>query len=231
MGVGEHGRLGRLKSSHCGRENRRARQTLLTPVIVPVRKRKIKFDRIWAGRFNSFARTTEGAIWGCGLNNYGQLGELDSKVMEDNFVFFLTELKSFDPKIKWEQICGGEQHTLALDADGSVYSLGRVLYGRLGLGKKNDNDPDVKKPTLIPELEKKCSLIAAGDHTSFALDKDGQLWSWGQGTNLLGQGSRDEADTMDVFAPTACTSKALREHKVVFASAGSNHALCVVKSE
>ena len=35
---------------------------------------------------------------------------------------------------QWENISAGQHHTLALDTDGRVYSVGRKEYGRLGLG-------------------------------------------------------------------------------------------------
>lgn len=50
----------------------------------------------------------------------------------------------------------------------------------------NPDDPDVATLTAVPNLEN-ITAIAAGDHTSFAVSKDGTLYSWGQGTNMLGQ--------------------------------------------
>ena len=40
----------------------------------------------------------------------------------------------------WAQIVVGQHHTLALDASGNVHALGRVEYGRLGLGDQRQTD-------------------------------------------------------------------------------------------
>lgn len=194
------------------------------------KRKHISFDAAWAGRFCTFLRdSVDGSIWGSGLNNFHQLGKVNSEDHTDNFVFLPVRLRAFDPNKKWTQICGGEQHTLALDSEGAVYSMGRVLYGRLGLGVARPEDPDVSNLTPVPGLESGVVAIAAGDHCSFALAADGQLWCWGQGTNMLGQGDRDKATDTDIFVPTLCTSKHLKDKQVIHVAAGSNHTLCVVK--
>ncbi|XP_003748209.1 regulator of chromosome condensation isoform X2 [Galendromus occidentalis] len=230
MGIAEQGRLGRIRKSHCCRENRRARQTMLTPLPMRVRRyrKPVLFDGIWAGRFSGFARSvSDGRIWGWGLNNYHQLGEINPDDHEDNFVYQPVELAAFDPKKRWTQICGGEQHTLALDSEGTVYSMGRPLYGRLGLGPADANDPDVTKLTPVPGLEECVVSIAAGDNCSFAIHKSGQLLSWGQGTNMLGQGDREIAKDIDLYVPTQCASKHLKDKTTIEIAAGSHHAICI----
>ena len=72
---------------------------------------------------------------------------------------------------KWESISAGQHHTLALDADGKVYCIGRREYGRLGLG---EDSTDVMIPTLIPALkDEKCVEVAAGEAVSFAVTESG----------------------------------------------------------
>ncbi|OQR76411.1 regulator of chromosome condensation-like [Tropilaelaps mercedesae] len=229
MGCAEQGRLGRIRRSHCCRQNRRGQAIMLSPglVVVISRRKSVKFNRIWAGRYTSFARSEDGTIWGCGLNNFKQLGPLKASEMQDHCAFLMVRLHAFDPKIRWVDIVSGEQHTLALDDTGRVFAMGRVLYGRLGLGKADANDPDVTALTPLPDLED-ITAIAAGDHTSFALNKRGSLFSWGQGTNMLGQGDREVTEEQDLFTPTVCTSKVLKSSNVVHISAGSNHSLCIV---
>ncbi|XP_022660252.1 regulator of chromosome condensation-like isoform X2 [Varroa jacobsoni] len=231
MGCAEQGQLGRVRKSHCNaQDNRRGRATMLQPgqVIVVNGRKSFKCDGIWASSYNSFVRSAvDGTIWGCGLQNYKQLGQVELAAGEQ-CVFSMVKLKAFDPKIKWIEIVGGERHTLALDANGKVYAMGSSLYGRLGLGKVSGKEPpDVAVLTIVPGLEG-IAMISAGDHTSFALDKKGILYSWGQGSNMLGQGDRDNADEKDIFEPTPCSSKTLKTSKVVFISAGSIHSLCIV---
>ncbi|KAK1370244.1 ultraviolet-B receptor UVR8 [Heracleum sosnowskyi] len=88
------------------------------------------------------------------------------------------------------QIAAGESHTLALTGDGSVYSWGRGMFGRLGTG----SEADELIPTRVKfELDKnggkidkvKIVGIAAGSYHSLALADDGSVWSWGY--NSYGQ--------------------------------------------
>lgn len=76
---------------------------MLSPgwVAVVHRRRPIKFDRVWAGRYTTFARNAEnGTIWGCGLNNFKQLGSVDAVQMQDHCVFSMVQLAAFNPQIR-----------------------------------------------------------------------------------------------------------------------------------
>lgn len=65
-------------------------------------RKPVKFDRIWAGRYTTFARNAvDGTIWGCGLNNFKQLGSVDPPHMQDHCVFSMVQLPAFDPKIRF----------------------------------------------------------------------------------------------------------------------------------
>ncbi|XP_068336278.1 ultraviolet-B receptor UVR8 [Pyrus communis] len=86
-------------------------------------------------------------------------------------------------------VAAGEAHTLALTADGFVYSWGRGMFGRLGTGSESDelfpvrikfNDPRSAKGTGL-----KFVGVAAGAYHSLALADDGSVWCWGY--NVYGQ--------------------------------------------
>ena len=67
-----------------------------------------------------------------------QLGVPKGKVL-----FTLTKSKTLTEAPTgggWSQIIPGQHHTVALDAAGRVHALGRVEYGRLGLGKQRGTD-------------------------------------------------------------------------------------------
>ena len=71
---------------------------------------------------------------------------------------------------KWLSISGGQHHTVALDAEGKVYCLGRKEYGRLGMGEINQ---DLIVPTPIPALEAiKCIAVNAGEAVTFAVTEN-----------------------------------------------------------
>jgi alpha-tubulin suppressor-like RCC1 family protein len=82
---------------------------------------------IGTGDFNSFASTGDGAAWGWGANDFGQLGLgfTSEAAPSPTPIPSLTDVKEF---------AGGQYHTLALRADGSVWAFGSNYYGQLGVG-------------------------------------------------------------------------------------------------
>ena len=171
FGDGEQGQLGRLAESDATVEEDFSNvDAFLTPGVVDLGE-GIKCDRVWAGAFTSFARTTDGAIYAWGLNNYSQLGyptrtEGDKPVAAE---FKPRVLESFCSSVEF--MCGGRNHTLALDSNGRVYSCGRYHYGPLGHPDLKD---DVQKLTVINALkDEKILAIAAGTDCSFAVSESG----------------------------------------------------------
>ena len=107
-------------------------------------------------------------------------------IFSESYLFFIsiaglpTVNTRFHPEVsagfkghKWQSISCGQHHTVALDAEGKVYCLGRKEYGRLGMGEINQ---DLVVPTPIPVLEAtKCIEVAAGEAVTFALTENGNL--------------------------------------------------------
>ena len=75
----------------------------------------------------------------------------------------------------------GDQHTITLSNDGTVYSFGHNKDGGLGLGHNND---EVSLPTPIPNLPK-INLISCGHAFTVCVDHEGFIWSFGY--NYCGQ--------------------------------------------
>ena len=118
----------------------------------------------------------DGTILGWGDNRKGQLGTVPLKLK-------LTPVPVADG-LTGQQIadiqCGNE-NTLFLLKDGTVWTCGAYSRGTQGLGRLKDY---VRKPTPIPGLEN-ITQIACGFGHNAALDRDGHLWVWGR--NDLGQ--------------------------------------------
>jgi alpha-tubulin suppressor-like RCC1 family protein len=75
----------------------------------------------------------------------------------------------------------GNDHLLALSADGKVYGWGRCSSGQLGTPDKTVvRRYAVIKPTLIPLPEKMAQVYAHG-YTSFGITSDGSVYAWGSG--------------------------------------------------
>ncbi|KAH8866963.1 Regulator of chromosome condensation [Schistosoma japonicum] len=78
MGCGEQGQLGRVAERFAKDGGRSGISSLLQPTECRVRG-AVRFSDVWAGGFATFARCqTTGAIYACGLNNYGQLSLRDT---------------------------------------------------------------------------------------------------------------------------------------------------------
>ncbi|CAN7991219.1 unnamed protein product, partial [Ixodes hexagonus] len=223
LGNGEQGQLGRVARSFASRGGRKGPGHLLQPMAIEVRKARgcssATFDRIWTGSYVTFARMREnGALYGFGLNNYYQLGALAATSADEPVQFMPTLLTSCSAH-RWKKLCGGQHHTLLLDEQGDVYSMGRSDYGRLGLGSAcGDQTTPQKVPGLPP-----CVDIACGDSVSFAVTKEGKVFSWGLGNNgQLGHGN-DE----DVHEPKPMTSKQMSSKKAQLVSGGGQHTLII----
>lgn len=218
VGCAEQGQLGRVSARSSSGETRRGKTQLLVPEMVNLKR--LKADAVWATTYCTFVRVQNGLaenILAFGLNNYWQLGlpKTDAPLFIPRPTTF-TNVKS---------IVGGQHHTLVLTNDNKCFAIGRKEYGRLGIGKV-DNDVD----TLVP-IEKlnseKVIQLACGESCSFAVTDTGKVFAWGFGSNnQLGTGSDEDA-----LEPTLLTGLQVKDKQVVAVSSGGQHTLFVVKAE
>ena len=89
-------------------------------------KKKVK--DIFAGKAHSFAIDENDRVYAWGQNNQGQLG-----IGTKEPTHIPTRIKELDDA-KIISISGGEHHTVAVGANGKVYSWGRNDEGQLGVG-------------------------------------------------------------------------------------------------
>jgi alpha-tubulin suppressor-like RCC1 family protein len=89
-------------------------------------------------------------------------------------------------------IAGGEQHAVALLADGSVVAWGAANFGQLGDGEKG---PETRSlPAPVSGITDAVAIAAGGNH-SLAVLSDGTVVAWGQGEGGdLGDGSTASSD-------------------------------------
>jgi len=212
----------------------------------------VKCDRVWASPDCSFFRTIDGRLFACGLNNHSQLGfqttprtrevVIDGNTRQDSIAneYEPREVSlTFANSSPVVDIAGGVKHTLFLTEDGSVYASGLNLYGELGLGKdvRGDVVDTFVTPRRIEYFKKSGKTvvsISASGHQSFAVTRDGQLYSWGAGSIHLGHSLPETDDNLfstNYYEPTLVTSKGLRDSEAFFyqVSAGSQHMLTIVR--
>ncbi|CAN7988974.1 unnamed protein product, partial [Ixodes hexagonus] len=220
VGNAEQGQLGRVAPNFVRRGGRRGLSYLLQPKPVTLKRpqgcRSAAFDKVWAGSYVTFARLrATGTLYGFGLNNFHQLGELTSTYADRPVQFVPVPLASCSGR-RWRKLCGGQHHTLLLDDAGHVYAMGRSDYGRLGLGARCN---DQATPCRVPGLPR-CVQVACGDSVSFAATDGGQAYSWGLGNSgQLGHGDED-----DVHEPKVMTGW-ISTKKVLSVSGGGQHSL------
>ena len=120
----------------------------------------------------------DGTVWGTGYNGEGELG-----IGHNNKTTKIQQVKDSTGKDVLSniiQISIGATHTLALDSEGNIWSFGHNNYGQLGINNlTNKNLPQrVLGIDGIGNLQNIVS-ISAGKYTSFAIDDEGQVYSWG----------------------------------------------------
>ena len=157
------------------------------------------FDRNWvaiaAGGTHSLALQADGTLWAWGDNGSGQLGD-PLIVTGVNAPIQVVALTPPSPgyNSSWVAISAGLGHSLALQADGTLWSWGSNFTGQLGNGDAALPNPanQASPVQVVNSGSSPYVAFAAGDSFSVARQADGSLWSFGSNTaGQLGIGSTD----------------------------------------
>jgi alpha-tubulin suppressor-like RCC1 family protein len=126
-----------------------------------------KIEDISSGLNHTLALDKEGNVWSWGNNKYGQLGDGtdSSQRLVPQKINGLNSVKS---------ISAGQNHSVALKNDGTIWIWGHNLSGELGTGDNKDR----RTPVQVTGLNT-VKTISAGYRFSIALKEDGSLWGWG----------------------------------------------------
>ena len=144
-------------------------------------RRKIAANAVVAcGGFHTVAATDDGGVWSFGSGLFGALGHGNKEDQASpSRIHHLG-------KIRIVAVAAGFAHSIALSAEGFVWTWGCGEYGRLGHG----NEDDMTLPNKIQGKfdGQPVQLISAGYSHSIAVTEDGILWAWGK----LGLGDSDK---------------------------------------
>ena len=170
---------------------------------------QIGTDNDWllvgAGTLHSLAIKSDGTLWSWGENASGQLGR-DSTSVD----YLVPGQVGTDTDWIWLSV--GEEHNMALKADGTLWAWGKGSKGRTGLG----STVDVNVPTQVG-ADSDWAWVSSGFQHTMAIKEDGTLWGWGEGNYYrLGNGA-----TADEYTPTRVGS----DNNWIWVSSGRTHSL------
>jgi alpha-tubulin suppressor-like RCC1 family protein len=139
---------------------------------------------IGLGSAHGIILASDGSLWSWGENISGfpVLGLGNTKTQ--------VSLCRIGNENDWSSIAVGDQHSLAIKSDGTLWGWGANIYGQLADGTSGGNIQSVPVPSA-PGND--WNQVAVGGSHSVALKKDGTLWAWGDNwAGQLGIGSADK---------------------------------------
>ena len=171
---------------------------------------KINIVKIACGQEHTIFLASDGKVYSCGLNNYGQLGlgdntDRDKPELVQNFINESdTDIITY-PEIFITDVSCGNNYTMFLASDGKVYSVGRNNDGQLGLRNSGDEN-NISTPQLVKYFngsstysytEINIKKIACLSNSSAFLDINGYVYTVGKNHyGQLGLGNSGEENNI-----------------------------------
>ncbi len=158
----------------------------VVPLEVPLAE---TVAEIRCGLYHTVVRTTAGGLHAWGHGEYGQLGVGDwsNRNTPTRVSISASGMNEIYPT-KIVMVATGQYHTVALSAQGVVFTWGDNSKGQLGYtGLSMSNQPTLVRSTILtlPIIQ-----VAAGDYSSYALTSTGEVYAWGDNwQGQLGLGS------------------------------------------
>ena len=155
------------------------RFTAVTPLTDSSMKSVIQ---IAAGFQHSVALRADRTVYSWGINDKGQLGV--GQIFTHPCQCTITPLKTLGIS-DVVQVSAGNEFTLALKADGTVWGWGTNLSGQLGNGSTATSQTLPGQVGAGVAGFNNIIAISAGETHAIALKSDGTVWVWG--SNAFGQ--------------------------------------------
>ena len=136
------------------------------------------------GDFFASALLSDGTVWAWGYCRYGECGSAPGPVSTPVQVPGISDVIAISSNGAY-----GGGHTLALNAEGTVWAWGLNYFGQLGVSQYAGTYGPTPIPIQVPQLNCVTS-VAAGSFFSIASRSDGTVWTWGDNTyGELGNGT------------------------------------------
>lgn len=123
-------------------------------------------------------------------------------------------------------LAAGDEHALALHADGTVWTWGTNEYGQLGDGTTVDRDRAAPVLQVDGTVLQRIRQVASGLQFSIALDDAGNVWTWGR--DHAGQLGAREVQGQCAFADRVVTADDSWLSNVTAVAAGSDFGLALL---
>jgi alpha-tubulin suppressor-like RCC1 family protein len=120
------------------------------------------------GHRHTSAIKTDGSLWTWGSNGGGQLGI-------NNTANRSIPVTTFTGGTNWKQVSAGEQHTVAIKTDGTLWTWGGNDSGQLG----DNTVTNRSTPVTTFAGGNNWKQVSAGWKHTAAIKTDGSLWGWG----------------------------------------------------
>ncbi|RCW42391.1 stalk domain-containing protein [Paenibacillus prosopidis] len=138
------------------------------PSYTPVQMHIDHVKQISGGYRHSLIIKDDGTVWAVGGNEHGQLG--NGKQSQD----LVKEPIQVQDLADMIAVSAGDDHSLALRKDGTVWAWGGNENGQLG----SDPGRNSLKPVRVNGLPSVVA-VSAGQYQSAALGNGGEVWIWG----------------------------------------------------
>lgn len=193
---------------------------------------------IASGDFHCFAIDHNDLVYTWGLNQFGQCGLTnDNGELEDGSLVSKPTVIDVLSNMKIKEISAGEHHSMALTADGDIFTWGRYDMKEVGIPKDrlpestfkdaHGNVRAVPVPTKLQVGKKndngvKFKTLGCGSHHSFAVTADGVVYAWGfADTYAPGLGPLES----DVEAPTRIVNTATKYEDIQLIAGGGQFSI------
>jgi len=174
-----------------------------------------------AGQDHSLALTADGHVWAWGYNGNGQLGDASTT---SRYLPVQVRDETSAPLTGIIAIAAGQDHNLALRADGTLWAWGYNGYGQLGTGDTTGHSAAQRVRDANGVEVTGIARIAAGANFCLALRTDGKVLAWGyNGSGQLGDGT-----TTTRYRPVLAIDRGgLPLTAITKLAAGWNHSLAL----
>lgn len=148
---------------------------------VQVNSNGAQWHAVACGWTHVLAIRKDGTLWAWGYGDYGQLG--DGKGVTKTSPVQVKTPPGYQGN-EWVAVSGGATHSVAMMADGTLWTWGSNAYGQLGTASSAPKSLEPVQIIGTPEATDWVAIEAGYNHT-LALKLDGTAWAWGR--NEYGQ--------------------------------------------